>query len=318
MDADLQDPPAVVLDMLREYRAGYDVVYGRRVTRAGETPFKRLSAWTFYRLMQRFVHESLPIDAGDFRLISRPCLDAVRGMRETHRFLRGMVAWVGFPQTAVAFERPPRAAGTTKFPVRHMARFAWTAALSFSPAPLRVSFALAVLVAAVGMAEGVYAVVRQLLGLHVEPGWTSLLIVVCLIGAAVLLSIGVLGEYVARIFEQVKGRPLYVVSVTSDGRPLDERAAGLSVADGTAVPSDGHRFGPNHVGPTNAESVLEPVPDVRMWVGEGVAVMLKSATPLGDPVEMAEDEAEATIAALRLTLDRLRACHAPAAAADRT
>ena len=229
MDADLQDPPAVVLDMLREYRAGYDVVYGRRVTRAGETPFKRLSAWAFYRLMQRFVHESLPIDAGDFRLISRPCLDAVRGMRETHRFLRGMVAWVGFPQTAVAFERPPRAAGTTKFPVRHMARFAWTAALSFSPAPLRVSFALAVLVAAVGMAEGAYAVVRKLLGLHVEPGWTSLLIVVCLIGAAVLLSIGVLGEYVARIFEQVKGRPLYVVSVTSDGRPLDDRAAGVTV-----------------------------------------------------------------------------------------
>jgi dolichol-phosphate mannosyltransferase len=230
MDADLQDPPAVVLDMLREYRRGYDVVYGQRVNRAGESPFKRFSAWAFYRLMQRFVHKSLPIDAGDFRLISRPCLDAVRSMRETHRFLRGMVAWVGFPQTAVKFERPARAAGDTKYPLRRMLHFAWTAALSFSPAPLRVSFAFAVLVSMVGMGEAVYAVVRKLLGFPVEPGWTSLLIVVCLIGAGILLSIGVLGEYVARIFEEVKGRPLYVVSVSSNldrTHQLDDKAAGV-------------------------------------------------------------------------------------------
>ncbi len=232
MDADLQDPPEVIHAMLREYRRGYDVVYGQRADRAGETRFKRASAWAFYRLMQRFVHEALPVDAGDFRLISRPCLDAVRSMRETHRFLRGMVAWVGFPQTAVRFERPARAAGDTKYPLRRMAHFAWTAALSFSPAPLRVSFAFAVLVSAIGMGEGVYAVVRKLVGLPVEPGWTSLLIVVCLIGAGTLLSIGVLGEYVARIFEEVKGRPLYVVSVTSHNlRPLDDRAAGVVVEE---------------------------------------------------------------------------------------
>ena len=243
MDADLQDPPAVIGAMLREYRAGYDVVYGQRASRSGETPFKRATAWAFYRLMRRFVHAGLPPDAGDFRLISRPCLDAVRGMRETHRFLRGMVAWVGFPQTAVRFERPPRAAGTTKYPLRRMAHFAWTAALSFSPAPLRVSFGLAVLVSAVGMGEGAYAVVRKLAGLPVEPGWTSLLIVVCLIGAAILLSIGVVGEYVARIFEEVKGRPLYVVSVSSDGRPLDASAAGVSVAS-RELAGDGRTAGP--------------------------------------------------------------------------
>jgi glycosyltransferase involved in cell wall biosynthesis len=234
MDADLQDPPAVVYDMLREYRRGYDVVYAQRINRAGETLFKRASAWAFYRLMQRFVHEALPIDAGDFRLISRPCLDAVRSMRETHRFLRGMVAWVGFPQTAVRFERPARAAGDTKYPLRRMLHFAWTAALSFSPAPLRVSFAFAVLVSTIGMGEAVYAVVRKLIGLPVEPGWTSLLIVVCLIGAGILLSIGVLGEYVARIFEEVKGRPLYVVSVSSNldrAHPLDEKAAGVIVEE---------------------------------------------------------------------------------------
>ena len=123
LDADLQDPPAVILEMLREYRNGYDVVYGQRMTRHGETIFKRASAWAFYRLMQKFVHKSLPIDAGDFRLISRPCLDALRSMRETHRFLRGMVAWVGFPQTAVLFERPPRAAGDTKYPTAADAAF---------------------------------------------------------------------------------------------------------------------------------------------------------------------------------------------------
>jgi dolichol-phosphate mannosyltransferase len=227
MDADLQDPPEVIHEMLREYRAGYDVVYGQRINRQGETPFKRFSAWAFYRLMQKFVHKELPIDAGDFRLISRSCLDAVRSMRETHRFLRGMVAWVGFPQTAVKFERPPRAAGDTKYPLSRMLHFAWTAALSFSPAPLRLSFALSALVSALAMAIGVYAVFRKLIGLPVEPGWTSLLLVVCLIGAGILLSIGVLGEYIARIFEEVKDRPLYVVSVSANMQPLDAKSVGI-------------------------------------------------------------------------------------------
>jgi dolichol-phosphate mannosyltransferase len=231
MDADLQDPPEVILAMLREYRAGYDVVYGQRISRHGETAFKRMSAWIFYRLMQRFVHKDLPIDAGDFRLISRSCLDAVRSMRETHRFLRGMVAWVGFPQTAVRFERPARVAGNTKYPLRRMLHFAWTAALSFSPAPLRVSFAFSALVSALGMLIGLYAVARKLLGLPVSPGWTSLLIVVCLIGAGTLLSIGVLGEYIARIFEEVKGRPLYVVSISANIKPLDTKAVGIMTAD---------------------------------------------------------------------------------------
>ena len=190
LDADLQDPPAIILKMLGEYRNGYDVVYGQRINRHGETMFKRASAWAFYRLMQKFVHEALPIDTGDFRLISRPCLDALRSMRETHRFLRGMVAWVGFPQTAVLFERPARAAGSTKYPLRRMLHFAWTAALSFSPAPLRISFGFGALVASLGMAIGGYAVYRKLRGLYVEPGWTSQMIVTCLIGGGALLDSG--------------------------------------------------------------------------------------------------------------------------------
>ena len=148
MDADLQDPPEVVSAMLDEYCKGYDVVYGRRISRAGESAFKRISAWIFYRAMQLLVHRDLPPDAGDFRLVSRPCLDAVLAMRETHRFLRGMIAWVGFPLTSVAYARDIRVAGQTKYPLSKMLRLAWTAAVSFSPTPLRLSFWLGFLIAA--------------------------------------------------------------------------------------------------------------------------------------------------------------------------
>ena len=211
MDADLQDPPDVINAMIAEYCRGYDVVYGRRVSRLGETAFKRLTAWTFYRVMRLLTRADLPVDTGDFRLISKQCLEQLSRMRETHRFLRGMVAWVGFPQTAVPYERQPRAAGTTKYPLLAMLRFAWTAAVSFSPAPLRLSFAFGVLLALIGTTQAVNAVVRTALGLYTVPGWTSLMVVVWLVGGAILISIGVVGEYVARIFEEVKGRPLYIV-----------------------------------------------------------------------------------------------------------
>jgi dolichol-phosphate mannosyltransferase len=211
MDGDLQDPPEVIAKMLERYCEGYDVVYGRRAGRAGESWLKRLTAWGFYRLMRKLVYKDLPADTGDFRLISRPCLDALRTMRETHRFMRGMVAWVGFPQTAVEFERPPRSAGQTNYSMRKMLAFAWTAAVSFSPAPLRISLMLGVLLAFFGLGDGVYSVVRKLTG-HAVPGWTSLMVMLCVIGGGVLLSIGILGEYVGRVFEEVKGRPLYVIS----------------------------------------------------------------------------------------------------------
>ena len=211
MDGDLQDPPEVIARMLERYCEGYDVVYGRRAGRAGETWIKRLTAWGFYRLMRKLVYKDLPADTGDFRLISRPCLEALRTMRETHRFMRGMVAWVGFPQTAVEFERPPRSAGETNYSMRKMLSFAWTAAVSFSPAPLRISLMLGVLLAIFGLGDGVYSVFRKLTG-HAVPGWTSLMVMLCVIGGGVLLSIGILGEYVGRVFEEVKGRPLYVIS----------------------------------------------------------------------------------------------------------
>ncbi len=212
MDGDLQDPPELIFDMLREYSNGYDVVYAHRVSRDGEGGFKRFTAWLFYRLMRLLVYEDLPSDVGDYRLISRRCLDVLKSMRETHRFLRGMVSWVGFPQTAVDFSRPVRAAGETKYRFSKMLRFAWTAAVSFSPLPLRLSLVLGGSLFSIGFLYTMYAITRLILGLYLVPGWTSVIILNCLGSGAILIGIGVLGEYVARIFEEIKGRPLYIVS----------------------------------------------------------------------------------------------------------
>jgi len=231
LDADLQDPPEVVPDMISEYCRGYDVVYGKRIARKGETRFKRATAWVFYRVMRTLIHPNLPADAGDFRLISRRCLDAVASMRETHRFLRGMICWVGFPQSAVEYVRDPRFAGSTKYSLSKMMRFAWTGAISFSPLPLRISFAFGAVLAAIGMTQAVNALIRTVLGLYTVPGWTSLMVVLCLIGSAILVSIGVLGEYVGRIFEENKARPLYVIADSINVSSEKGKESGRPVAD---------------------------------------------------------------------------------------
>jgi len=214
LDADLQDPLPVIHQMIGRYCEGYDVVYGQRISRSGESAYKRLTAWAFYRIMRSMVYDRLPADVGDFRLISRDCLDAVRQMRETHRFLRGMVAWVGFPQIAVGYERQPRVAGSTKYPLSKMLAFSWIAATSFSTLPLRLSMILGALIGLLGIEEGVRALLAHFLGWHTVPGWTSLTVIVCLIGSGMLMSMGILGEYVAKLYEQAKGRPLYIVART--------------------------------------------------------------------------------------------------------
>ncbi|MCG6142068.1 glycosyltransferase family 2 protein [Leptospira mtsangambouensis] len=228
MDADLQDPPEVILEMLTKYREGYDVVYGQRMARSGESFFKKTTAWAFYRIMKILVHKDLPLDSGDFRLISRRCLDALNGLRENHRFLRGMNAWIGFPQTPVYYNRDPRIAGETKYPLRKMLKLAMNAAVSFSPLPLRFSLGLGIIVAIIGFAVGVYALFRAFqhfilqMPIVYNPGWATIVTLICLIGGSILISIGILGEYVARIFEESKGRPLYVVEFVK-GKTIESK-----------------------------------------------------------------------------------------------
>jgi dolichol-phosphate mannosyltransferase len=211
MDADLQDPLEVVPEMVARYREGYDVVYGQRVERAGETVFKRASAWAFYRLMRRFVHPDLPADTGDFRLVSRRCLDAILRMNEQHRFLRGLFAWVGFPQVSVRYKRNPRQFGETKYPFFKMVKFAWNAALSFSTFPIKLITAGGFATALLACAYGVYAVAQKYFFHNTVQGWTGLVVIGGLIGGMILVSLGIIGEYVGRIFEEIKRRPLYIV-----------------------------------------------------------------------------------------------------------
>ena len=212
LDADLQHPLPVVHEMIRRYCEGYDVVYAAGLVREGESWFKRVSAWAFYRLMRSMVYKRLPVDAGDFRLISRDCLNGLRRMRETHRFLRGMVAWVGYPQIAIPYERGPRVAGRSKYPLHKMLAFAWTAATSFSILPLRAIMLLGLVVTVFGAEEAIRAVLAHFLDWYTVPGWTELMVVVSVIGGATLTSIGILGEYIGKLYEQAKERPLYLVA----------------------------------------------------------------------------------------------------------
>jgi polyisoprenyl-phosphate glycosyltransferase len=212
MDADLQDPPEVVRAMVDRWREGYDVVYGVRTRREGETFFKRFTAAVFYRILRALLGVSFPVDAGDFRLMSRPVVLTLRALREQHRFIRGLVAWVGFRQVEVKYERPARFAGETKFSLRKMLRFAIDGITSFSPVPLRAATWLGLVAGLVGLATAAWALYVKLQVKGVVPGWTTIMILVALSSSVQLLMIGVLGEYVGRIYEEVKRRPLYVVA----------------------------------------------------------------------------------------------------------
>jgi glycosyltransferase involved in cell wall biosynthesis len=219
MDADLQDPPELVHDLLVRYREGFDVVYAQRSKRDTDTLFKRSTAALFYWIMRSFVHRDLPVHTGDFRLMSRDVTNALRHLREGQRFIRGMVTWLGYSQTAVTFERPGRAAGVTKYPFRKMLRFAWDAILSFSSAPLRATSYLGLATFLFGLAVATYSVFRWFRGGTVA-GWTSLMVLQALIGGAILIGLGMIGEYIGRIYEESKQRPIYIVHRSSALFPL--------------------------------------------------------------------------------------------------
>lgn len=231
MDADLQDPPEVVLELVERWEQGADVVYAVRREREGETWFKLATARGFYWLIRNLGATYVRPNTGDFRLMSRRALDAFLRMREQHRFIRGMVGWVGFETAEVHYRRRARAAGTTKYPLSKMLRFAFDAIFSFSSTPLRLTFALSGGTAAVVAAYMVYAFAAWVF--FDQPlvlGWTSLILMVMILGCANLFCMGILGEYVGRLYEQAKDRPIYLIK---DRIEDGETTTG---ADGTSDP----------------------------------------------------------------------------------
>jgi dolichol-phosphate mannosyltransferase len=215
LDGDLQDPPEVIPEMLSCWREGADVVYGVRESRAGESRFKLVTASWFYRLFARLTQLQLVENSGDFRLLDRRALDAVLALRERNRFLRGMTVWVGFVQTAVPYARDARHAGETKYTLRKMIRFSLDAVASFSSFPLQIATFLGFIFSAIAFVSLPLVVVARLLNIY-DAGVPSLLFVVLLLGGIQLITVGIIGEYVGRIYDEVKGRPLYLVGDTKN------------------------------------------------------------------------------------------------------
>lgn len=211
IDADLQDPPEVIPEMIARWRDGYDVVYGMRTDRAGETAFKLWTAKLFYRFINRLSKVQLPLDVGDFRLLDRRVVDVLLSMPERDRFLRGMVSWVGFRQVAVMYARAERRAGESKYPLFKMLQFAADGVISFSLTPLRLALWVGFLSIGLAFAGILYALIIRLYTNDWVRGWTSIFTAVLFIGGAQLVTLGIIGEYIGRIYAEVKRRPLYVV-----------------------------------------------------------------------------------------------------------
>jgi dolichol-phosphate mannosyltransferase len=212
MDADLQDPPEVVEQLIAKWEEGYEVVYARRLSRAGESRFKRSTAHLFYRILGRMTSVRIPADVGDFRLIDRKVLDALRQMPERDRFVRGMIAWLGFRQTEVTFHRLERAAGETKYPLLKMTRLALTAALGFSDVPLRLAIWCGLVVSCLALLYGGWVLALWMSkDSHLVAGWSSTMVVISLLCGLNMLMTGIVGLYIGRIHAEVKHRPLYVV-----------------------------------------------------------------------------------------------------------
>jgi polyisoprenyl-phosphate glycosyltransferase len=230
IDADLQDPPELLTDMLRTMREQQaDVVYGVRKSRAGDTAFKRATAHGFYRLLSRATEVDIPLDAGDFRLMSRRALDAFLAMPEQARFIRGMVAWIGFKQVPFGYDRDQRFAGETKYPLRKMMRFALDALTGFSSAPLKLASHAGMWLALGSVLLILYIAYAWLSGQSIQ-GWTSLMLVVVVLGAVQMFVLALMGEYIGRLYNEAKRRPLYIVQEVVGGERGDARLGYLAEA----------------------------------------------------------------------------------------
>ncbi len=210
IDADLQDPPEVILDLIQKWKEGFEVVYAVRSKRVGETWFKLFTASAFYRLIQRITDVNIPMDTGDFRLLDRKVVEVLNGMREKHRFLRGMSVWVGFKQTGVEYERAERFAGETKYPLKKMIRFASDSITGLSYFPLQLAMYLGFVSAGISIISVLVIIALLLAGSQAFLGQATTLIAVFFLGGVQLISLGLLGEYIGRLYDEAKGRPLYI------------------------------------------------------------------------------------------------------------
>ena len=230
IDADLQDPPELLPAMIATMEAEHaDVVYGVRKSRAGETAFKRATAHGFYRLLSRATEVDIPLDAGDFRLMSRRALDALLAMPEQARFIRGMVAWLGFRQVPFAYDRQERFAGETKYPLRKMVRFALDALTGFSSAPLKLASQVGIGLSIGSVVLILYIAYAWAIGRNI-PGWTSLMLIVVVIGAVQMFVLGLMGEYIGRLYNESKRRPLYIVQEVAGSERRDARLGYIAEA----------------------------------------------------------------------------------------
>lgn len=212
IDADLQDPPEVILQMIDKWQQGYDVVYGKRLQRKGETWFKKLTAKAFYRFLNHMTTVDIPVDTGDFRLIDRKVCDVMKGLTEKNRYVRGLVSWAGFKQTAVEYVREERFAGETKYPLRKMVKLAVDATVSFSYKPLRIAGLLGIVLSIASFIYLLIIIGQRLFTNTTVPGWASLIAVILFFNGVSLMLHSITGEYVGRIYEETKNRPLYIIS----------------------------------------------------------------------------------------------------------
>ena len=224
IDADLQDPPEVIPRMVAMWREGYHVVYGVRRHRPGETIIKRSSAAAFYRMINLMSDVPIPLDTGDFRLMDRCVVNVLREMPEQHRFIRGMVSWVGFKQCPIYYERSPRFAGESKYPLGKMIRFALDGVTSFSTVPLRWATWAGLFAGGLSVLGIIYGIITRLMTNSWVPGWAAIFVAVLFVGGVQLLSLGAIGEYVGRIYGEAKGRPLYIVAERLGFAPIESKS----------------------------------------------------------------------------------------------
>lgn len=211
IDADLQDPPELILQMIDRWKEGYDVVYAKRIKRNGETRFKKWSANLFYRVLRASTEISIPVDTGDFRLMDRRVCDELKRLPENNRFVRGLVSWVGFRQTAIEYERDERLAGETKYPLKRMIKLSLDGITSFSHKPLKLAGYMGMLLSGAGFLYLIYVLYLALFTDATSKGWPSVIAIMLIFNGFVLVMLGILGEYVGRIYDETKGRPLYIV-----------------------------------------------------------------------------------------------------------